>query len=100
MMTMLSKYFVLFYIVIRYYFLNAFLPRKPQDLLRISVFSYVYFLSVGIPILKIDLSHTRKSVTSDVILLKLLLFFFSSHELSWRSRHIEWITISQKCIAA
>ena len=43
-------------------------------LLRIWVFSFVYFLSVGIPILKIVLSHTHKSVTSDVILYKL---FFS-----------------------
>ena len=43
-------------------------------LLRIRVFSFVYFLSVGIPILKIVLSHTRKSVTSDIILKKI---FFS-----------------------
>ena len=37
-------------------------------LLRIRVFSFVHFLSFGIPILKIGLSHTHKSVTSDVIL--------------------------------
>ena len=32
--------------------------------LRISVFSFVYFLCVGIPILKIGLSYTHKWVTS------------------------------------
>ena len=37
-------------------------------------FSFVYFLCVGIPILKIVLSHAHKWVTSDVILSKL---FFS-----------------------
>ena len=34
-------------------------------------FSFVYFLCVGIPILKIVLSHAHKWVISDVILLKL-----------------------------
>ena len=47
-----------------------FLPRKRKLLLRIQVFSFFYFLCVGIPILKIVLSHTHKYVTSDVILLK------------------------------
>ena len=44
-------------------------------LLRICVFFlFVYFLSVGIPILKIVLSHTHKSIASGIILFKL---FFS-----------------------
>ena len=38
------------------------------------MFSFVYFLRVGIPILKIVMSHTHKEVTSDVTLKKL---FFS-----------------------
>ena len=37
-------------------------------LLRIHPFSFVYFLCVGISILKIDLSHVHKWVSSDVIL--------------------------------
>ena len=37
-------------------------------LLRIRVFLFVYFLCVGIPILKIVLSHAHKWVVSDVIL--------------------------------
>ena len=35
---------------------------------RTRVLSFVYFLCVGIPILKIVLSHAHKWVTSDVIL--------------------------------
>ena len=40
-------------------------------LLRTRIFSFVYFLSVGIPILKIVLSYAHKCVISDVILQKL-----------------------------
>ena len=36
--------------------------------LRICIFLFVYFLCVGIPILKIVLPHDCKWVTSDVIL--------------------------------
>ena len=43
-------------------------------LLRIRPFSFVNFLCVGIPILKIFLSHAHKWVSSDVILKNL---FFS-----------------------
>ena len=51
--------------------------ENPKILLRICVFSFVYFLSVGIPILKIVLSHTQKSVTSDVDNVILENYFFS-----------------------
>ena len=37
-------------------------------LLRIRVFSFAYFLCVGIPILKIGLSYIHKWVISGVIL--------------------------------
>ena len=64
-MTILSKFsFVLFRVV----FLNLLLPRKPQDFAEILRFSFVYFLCVGIPILKIVLPHAHKWVISDVIL--------------------------------
>ena len=39
--------------------------------LEFTFFSFVYFLCVGIQILKILLSHAHKLVISDVILLKL-----------------------------
>ena len=38
--------------------------------LEFIFFSFVYFLCVGIPILKVVLSHAHKWVISDVILLK------------------------------
>ena len=61
--------FVLFYVVFEeIYVLNLLLPRKLQVLLRTHVYSFVYFLCVGIPILKIVLSHAHKWVISDVIL--------------------------------
>ena len=36
--------------------------------LEFAFFSFVYFLRVGIPLLKIVLSHAHKWATSDVIL--------------------------------
>ena len=58
-------FFILFCVVFKYfYFVNLFLPRK--ILLRSCVCSFVYFLCVGIPILKKVLSETHKKVTSDV----------------------------------
>ena len=39
--------------------------------LEFTFFSFDYFFCVGIPILKIVLSHAHKCVISDVILLKL-----------------------------
>ena len=54
------------------FFLNLFLPRKLQDLLGICPFSFVYFLCVGIPILKIVLSHAHMWVSSDVIPSKII----------------------------
>ena len=47
---------------------ESVLPRKPHDFVENSSFFIVYFLCVGIPILKIVLSHTHKYVTSDVTL--------------------------------
>ena len=37
------------------YFLKLFLPRKLQDFAESSPFSFIYFVCVGIPILKIVL---------------------------------------------
>ena len=65
--------------------------------LKFMFFSFVYFLCVGIPILKIVVSHAHIRVISDVNLLKLS---SSCHELSWRSRHGEWVNITPKCNAA
>ena len=48
--------------------------KTARILLRIHIFSFVYFLCVGIPILKIVLSHTYEWVISDAILLKLSFF--------------------------
>ena len=48
-----------------------------KSLLRFHVFSFVYFLCVGIPIQKIVLSNAHKWVISDVILLNI------SFRLSW-----------------
>ena len=50
------------------YFLDLLLPRKPQDFAENSRFLIVYFICVGIPILKIVLPHDHKLVTSGVIL--------------------------------
>ena len=64
-----------------------------KNLLRICVFSFVYFFCIGILLYWIVLSHVHKWVTSDVILYKLIFF---SHELSWRSRNGEWVNIFSK----
>ena len=62
-------FFVLYCVAFKwFYFLNLFLPRKPQDFSENSPFSFVNFLCVGIPILKIVLSHAHELVSSYVIL--------------------------------
>ena len=61
-------FLVIFCVAFKYfYFLNLFLPRKPQDFAENSALSFVCFLNVGIPNLKIVLSHAHKWVSSDVI---------------------------------
>ena len=45
--------------------LNLLLPRKQQYLAEIHIFLSVYFLCVGITILKIVLSHAFRWVSSD-----------------------------------
>ena len=53
----------------KFYFLNLFLPKKPQDFAENSpFFVFFYFLCVGISILKIVMSRAHKWVSSDVIL--------------------------------
>ena len=72
MMTVLSNFlFVLFCVVFeQFYFLNPLLPRKPQDFAENSrFFSFVYFLCVGIQILKIFMSHAHKWMASGVVIL-------------------------------
>ena len=47
---------------------SSFGNQTIKILLRIHVFPFVYFICVGIPILKIVLPHAHKWVISDVIL--------------------------------
>ena len=65
MMTILYKFSYLSFV----YFYFAVAAEKTARLCSdFAFFSFVYFLCVGIPILKIILSHAHKWVTSGVIL--------------------------------
>ena len=68
-------------------------------MLRNCISSFVYFFSVGIPVLKIVLSDDHEWVTSGVILSKTIFsLVMSSPGRSFR--HGEWVNITPKCIAA
>ena len=59
--------FVLFCAVFEEILCSESVAANSKILLRIHGFLFVYFLCVGIPILKIVLSHAHKWVISDVI---------------------------------
>ena len=58
-------FLVLFCVEFKYFYLSC--RENGKILLRICLFSFVCFLYVGIPNLKIVLSHVHKWVSSDVI---------------------------------
>ena len=71
--------FVLFCVAFGYsYFLNLLLPRKQHDFAENSHFSFVYYIYVGILILKIVLSHAHKLVISDSHSLEINFFLVMS----------------------
>ena len=61
-------FFVLFCVAFKLFSESLSCRENHKILLRIRPYSFVYFLCVGIPILKIVLSHAHKCVSSDVIL--------------------------------